>query len=201
MNAKTVYTKVLEAAGDLFQLRGYTGVGINEIISTAGVSKDGFYQNFSSKENLCIAWLRETHARSEHRHSEILADPSPVPEKVEGYFGALGDLMRCRQFRGCPFSNTASVTDSDSVEIRREIESHKIFVCEFFADLVRPMVGDETAEKLGNHLFLLYSGATTEAQNLRSEWPIQTAAELARCLCDQAVRVKHASKKNDLLGV
>jgi len=196
---KPVSQRVLETAGDLFQRLGYTRVGINRIIAESNVSKDGFYRNFPSKKDLCIAWLRETHTRSEKRHAEILAEDRPVPEKIEAYFQTLEDYMKCREFRGCPFSNTASVADASSVEIRLEVESHKNFHRRFFSDLIRPVVSETTAEALGDHFFLLYSGASTEAQNLRTEWPIRTAAKLARSLCEQAIEWEQFNRKRSLL--
>lgn len=176
--------KILEAAGDLFQRKGYACVGVNEIIETAGVSKAGFYQNFESKENLCVEWLRETHSRSEFRHAQLMESDLPPVERVVSYFEGLADYLTCRDFRGCPFSNTASVTDAENDRIRREIESHKIFLREFFIDLADQCGAGEEAENLGSHLFLLYSGAATESQNLRSVSPVRTAVAIARGLCE-----------------
>lgn len=200
---KRIRDQILEVAGDLFQQRGYTGVGINEIIATAKVSKAGFYQNFESKENLCIQWLRETHARSVRRHEEILVSDKPAPEKIRHYFDSLNDFMRCRKYRGCPFSNTASVIDAESPDIHREIESHKIFIREFFVELARGVRDESDAETLGNHLFLLYSGAATEAQNLRSDWPVTTAATLVQKIVSSLEVPSEAEerRKRELLAV
>ncbi len=200
---KRIRSKILATAGDLFQRRGFTGVGINEIIETSGVSKAGFYQNFPSKEILCISWLQETHKLSELRHQEILDSPLPASEKIREYFESLADFMKCRQFRGCPFSNTASVIDAESHSIREEIESHKIFLKEFFVELAQGCGSGVDAEALGSHLFLLYSGAATEAQNLRSDWPVTTATRIATSLVEALVSNgdEDQQRKKDLLAV
>lgn len=200
---KRIRDKILETAGDLFQQRGYTGVGINEIIQTAEVSKAGFYQNFESKENLCIQWLRETHTRSLRRHQDILEADRPSQEKIKNYFDSLADFMKCRNFRGCPFSNTASVIDAESQRIHTEIESHKIFIREFFIDLATGCRSTTDADSLGSHLFLLYSGAATEAQNLRTDWPIKTASKIAIQLADStsSPEMEGVRRKRDLLAV
>ena len=73
-----------------------------------------------------------------------------------------------------------------SVEHHRKLlESHKarhkIFIRDFFIELahrIRPDGGRE----LGELLFLLYSGATTEAQNLRNTWPVERARKVAEQL-------------------
>ena len=198
---KPIRYKILDAAGELFRCRGYACVGVNEIIAVAGVSKAGFYQNFRSKETLCVEWLRETHRRSEARHAEILASPDPPCAKVEAYFASLAGSGADGSFRGCPFSNTAAVADAGADRIHAEIEAHKIFLREFFTDLVRERAPDGGAETLGSLLFLLYSGAATEARNLRSDWPIRTAASIARRLCETDGASEEARRKKELLGV
>lgn len=201
---KRIREQILETAGHLFQKRGYTCVGINEIIEKSGVSKAGFYQNFESKENLCVEWLKETHRQSEMRHQDILEEDRAPKEKVRNYFAALSDFMICREFRGCPFSNTASVVDASIDRIHTEVESHKIFIREFFVDLAGQCeFSEESAEEVGNHLFLLYSGAATEAQNLRTEWPIRTAAALAERLVSMPSTESEEDirRKRELLAV
>tara|TARA_R100000027_G_scaffold18483_1_gene13329 strand:+ start:28766 stop:29377 length:612 start_codon:yes stop_codon:yes gene_type:complete len=193
---KRIRDQIIETAGALFQEKGYTGVGINEIIEKSGVSKAGFYQNFESKENLCVQWLMEVHRQSELRHSTFLESDLTGPELVKTHFSNLSDTMACRNFRGCPFSNTASVIDASIGRIRTEIESHKIYLREFFVDLARKCGFESEAEVIGDHLFLLYSGAATEAQNLRSDWPIRRACELATRLV--STRPVDAEAENEL---
>jgi len=44
--------RIIETALDLFQSKGYHGVSIDEIVTTAGTSKGGFYHKFKSKDAL-----------------------------------------------------------------------------------------------------------------------------------------------------
>lgn len=44
--------KIIETALILFEEKGFHGVSINEIVTTAGTSKGGFYHHFSSKDEL-----------------------------------------------------------------------------------------------------------------------------------------------------
>jgi TetR/AcrR family transcriptional regulator, transcriptional repressor for nem operon len=44
--------KILDAAGLLFRQHGFDGVGIDKIMSTAGLTRGGFYAHFSSKADL-----------------------------------------------------------------------------------------------------------------------------------------------------
>ena len=47
--------RLLAAAGELFQDKGYHAVGIQEICDAAGVNKGSFYYFFSSKRDLVLA--------------------------------------------------------------------------------------------------------------------------------------------------
>src|SRR5690606_4330083 len=81
--------RILETAGELFFQRGYSGVGINEIIEKAGTAKASFYQHYPSKESLCEAWLRSVHEQSEAQRAAILAEPKPPEEKLSAWFEEL----------------------------------------------------------------------------------------------------------------
>ncbi len=53
--------KIMAAAGRLFRLRGYEGVGIDAIMAEAGLTRGGFYAHFQSKKDLFAAVLSENH--------------------------------------------------------------------------------------------------------------------------------------------
>src|SRR5690349_21422705 len=44
--------KILDAAGMLFRLHGYDGIGVADIMKRAGLTHGGFYGHFASKEQL-----------------------------------------------------------------------------------------------------------------------------------------------------
>src|SRR6478735_9827045 len=49
--------RILATAYELFSRRGIRGVGVNELISSSGVSKATFYRHFPSKDALVLAFL------------------------------------------------------------------------------------------------------------------------------------------------
>ena len=57
---------------------------------------------------------------------------------------------------------------------------------DFFRDLASEFAASEgRAREVGDTLFLLYSGATGEAQNLRALWPVDAALKAAMTLCER----------------
>lgn len=176
--------RILEAAGKLFFERGYSGVGVNQIIQEADTAKATFYQHYPSKEVLCVAWLDAMHKKFELARAEILKSTEESAVKVDQYFVELENFLEGRHFRGCPFTNTSSVTGEGCESIHKKIKAHKISIRGFFCDLAKQMTcSDDRARELGDDFFLLYSGATMEAQNLHASWPVRAARRAAAERC------------------
>lgn len=177
--------RILETAARLFHERGYSEVGINEIIEKAETAKATFYQHFPSKQSLCAAWLEAVHERSDLQRQQILDGPGTAIEKIDTYFAGLSEFLVKNDFRGCPYSNTGAVIDEECACLLQKIEEHKIAIRHFFHRLTSQLApSDRRAREVGDALFLLFSGATVEAQNLRSLWPVDAARRSARELCE-----------------
>lgn len=182
--------RILETAAQLFHERGYSEVGVNEIIDRAETAKATFYQHFPSKESLCGAWLEMVHDRSESHRQQILGGEEAPVDKVDAYFQELGRFLKQSDFRGCPYTNTGAVIDDDCACLRQMIENHKTAIRRFFHQLAVEIAGDKSrGEAMGDAIFLLFSGATIEAQNLKDLWPVKAARKCARELCDRASAV------------
>jgi AcrR family transcriptional regulator len=174
--------QILDIAGRLFAERGYELVGINEIIEKSGVAKATFYAHFKSKERLCAEWLKAEASESEASARELLRAPVSAEEKLQRKFDGLRDYCLGSSFRGCPFSITASMMDSSS-EVRDVIRDYKAAARVFWQSLAMEFRRDPAeARALGDALFLLFSGAVTEAQNARSAWPVDAAKAAALIL-------------------
>ncbi|MDB6139752.1 MAG: TetR family transcriptional regulator [Verrucomicrobiaceae bacterium] len=178
--------RILETAGQLFAERGYEMVGINELIEKSGVAKATFYQHFRSKEKLCVEWLKHEAAESEQSARALLDSPLPPAEKVALKFDRTGDYLRSSEFRGCVFSNTATVVTRDT-EARQVVTDYKAGARLFWQALALQLRHDPSvARALGDALFLLFSGAITEAQNSKALWPVESAKAAALILCAPA---------------
>lgn len=174
--------RILDTASQLFTERGYELVGINELIDRAAVAKATFYQQFRSKEQLCLEWLRLEAADSERTNQELLNTPDiGVGDKIRQKYRSLAQYLRGSHFRGCPFSNTAAMVPELN-QLRDVVRDYKQSTRLFWQALALEASQDPVkARSLGDALFLLYAGAVTESQNARSLWPVE-AAEVAALL-------------------
>lgn len=175
--------QILNTASQLFAERGYEMVGINEIIEKSGVAKATFYAQFKSKEKLCAEWLRAVAANSEAAGSALLKDKTSPEAKVAAKFDSLTKYCKTSDFRGCPFSVTASMTHPSS-EVRDVIRDYKAQSRVFWQSLAMEFKRDPAeARALGDAMFLLFAGAVAEAQNCRHAWPAEAAKAAALKLC------------------
>ena len=73
-----------------------------------------------------------------------------------------------------------------------ELIDHYKRVQHRFIGMCGSIVGPKQARKVGTAVFLLFSGAMTEAQNLKARWPLEDALAAAEALCEVHAAVKVA---------
>lgn len=101
--------RIMKIAHDLFYEHGFHTVGIDQIVSEAGVTKTTFYNHFESKEELMLdvlrwhdKWWRDQfrallrHHAGDAPRDQLLA----IPDAIEQTISAPG-------FNGCIFVNVA----------------------------------------------------------------------------------------------
>ena len=179
--------RILSAASRLFQKRGYTEIGINEIISESGTAKATFYSNFSSKEILGEVWLESIHEQSIGHHKKLLERGGNPRDILSKYFQELEVFLEEGDYRGCPYTNTKAVIKCGEVLLDKQVCQHKASMRSFFKSVALASgLSDKVAQSLGDKIFVIYSGATTEAQNLKNMWPVEVAKSTSLQLWDLA---------------
>jgi AcrR family transcriptional regulator len=179
------HSKILEAASRLFYWQGYHTTGINQVIAEAGVAKASFYKHFSSKEDLCIAYLKKRHQDwFSWLQAEIRQKESPC-DRILGLFVFLEQWMPNCNFRGCAFLNIASEFPSPDSRIQLLVVSHKKDLHDYIEQLVGEL--DSSSHGLGvgsltNVIYLLFEGAIDKSQIYRSTHFIQDTQEVIRQL-------------------
>src|SRR5215470_1611969 len=103
---KLAADRIRKTARELFYREGIRAVGVDEIVSRAGVTKPSLYRSFSSKDELAAAYLRdydgEFWARFEHAAAKHPGDPKA---QILDYIGGLGRRAQRDDYRGCGLSN------------------------------------------------------------------------------------------------
>jgi TetR/AcrR family transcriptional repressor of nem operon len=119
--------KILDAAQELIELRGYSALGVAEICKAAGVPKGSFYYFFESKEVLALAVIEE-HWAAQHRDWEriLLNDAQPL-ERLRQLFeeteaGQRAGQQSCGTVSGCLFGNLTLELSNQTEPIRVRLQ-------------------------------------------------------------------------------
>lgn len=174
---------ILAKAGELFHLRGYGAVSLDEIRSASGLSNAGFYEHFTSKEKLACAWLDRLARRMTMMQRSFLEKLGDRDRRLRKYFYSMRTWVEANGFRSCQFANTAASLSPNEADLIDAIDQYKRAQRQFFVELAKTLVEERDAQRIGTAIFLLYSGAMTEAQNLKATWPLEDALACAEDLC------------------
>src|SRR6201998_1239560 len=176
--------RIERTAARLFYRNGIHATGVELIAREANVSKRTLYQHFASKNDLVDNYLRGMDARGGPPNEKRLYAPGlSARERLLGIF----ELPRSEVLRGCPFHNAAvesagSLTSTDEI-----VRAHKQ---EFTRRLLalRQGAGAPAPPLLGQHMAVLFEGATAMAPSLNDTAPVVHARAAAATLIDAALR-------------
>jgi AcrR family transcriptional regulator len=175
---------ILAKASELFHRNGYSAVTLEQVIAASGLPKSEFYRTYSDKPALGKAWLERLTKRMRIMHETFMERPGEKERRLRKYFYSMRGWMETNGWRACQFANTAAcIYAEDEPDLTILIDQYKRAQRAFFIELVGTLVDTKDAARLGTAVFLLYSGAMTEAQNLKAAWPFEDALAAAEQLC------------------
>jgi AcrR family transcriptional regulator len=176
---------ILEAATPLLYERGLDGIGVAELCTRIGVSKETLYRHFGTKDGLVQAMLK---ARSE-RVGRWLADAVEAAgddpaDQLAAVFDALSDWFRETGFRGCAMVNAATQHHDEAVRAitARHLNRHLALLSDIAA-----RAGAADPSLLGRQLLMLVEGATVVAAFDRTADAAGQARDAALSLLATAV--------------
>lgn len=152
--------KLLEVAEALFYDEGFHAVGLDRILAAVGISKQGFYRHFSSKEDLVVEviywhdrWWREQC----HRLIKERAGRHPR-RQLDTFVELLIEVLGGRGFRGCFFINAIAQFPSASDPIHRAAVEAKDNIEALMRDLALCAGADDPAA-FARELAMIFEGA------------------------------------------
>jgi AcrR family transcriptional regulator len=103
----TARERILDTSYDLFSQRGIRAVGVEEVISRAGVAKATLYRHFPSKDDLVVAFLerREQRWTRDWVEREARERGSTPEEQLLAIFDAFDEWFHRNDFEACSFIN------------------------------------------------------------------------------------------------
>lgn len=177
---------ILEAATRVLYERGLDGIGVAELCTRVGVSKETLYRHFGTKDGLVDAVLR---ARSDRVTNWLAAaaaaagdDPS---DQLAAVFDALQRWYDEPAFRGCAMLNAAAQHHVDAV--RTLTARHLDRYLELLTGIA-VRAGAVDPPGLGRQLLMLVEGATVVAAHHDPAGAATAARQAALTLLSAAAR-------------
>ncbi|MBP2706990.1 TetR/AcrR family transcriptional regulator [Microbispora sp. RL4-1S] len=154
--------RILDTAAALFYAEGIRAVGIDRIITEAGVAKATFYHHFPTKDLLVVAYLEEMSLQQRAAAQALGANALTAGERLLRVFDVLGEIACGPGFRGCAFVNAAAEYPDPEHPVRRTVAGHRAWFRGLMEELLTEMGRPDAAVTAGI-LVLLRDGMVAGA--------------------------------------
>ena len=179
--------KILDAARAIIVGKGYAAVGLNEILSQAGVPKGSFYHYFKSKDDFGREMLEEYFSEYQVTLDSYLGGSLPAKQRLMNYFEHWleSQCNECQEEKCLVVKLSAEVTDL-SEQMRQALQQGMDKVQERLGKCVAEAIASgelattQTAEELARELYSLWLGATLVSKVNRSADALQMAMSVTR---------------------
>lgn len=180
--------RIIQAAFDLFYNQGYQATTIDQVIEKSGVSRPTVYTHFSTKEDLCQAYLKDRKAQElVDLKAEVRKGTTPR-ERYLAVIKGVGKALWGKGFRGCAFFNMISeIADPNHPlfhEARQYVDAVRELIRDGVIDLKAsdPRYGKIDVDHVAESYYLLVGGAIMASQEYREKWPVKRALRAIEAL-------------------
>jgi AcrR family transcriptional regulator len=151
--------RILRAADRLFYGEGIRAVGVDRVVTEAGVTRVTFYRHFPSKDHLISAYLSRRLQRDRDQLEGLRATHPNDPETV---LAALAEALVAELgkpgFRGCAFANVTAEYCDEVHPARPVAQEHQAWLLDQVGTLLGEL-GHARPEPVAEQLVMLRAGA------------------------------------------
>lgn len=176
--------RIKRTARELFYREGIRAVGVDKIVSVAGVTKPSLYRTYPSKDELAVAYLKDyADYFWELFNGGRAWTAEEARAQVIGYLKGLAQRSQQRTYRGCGISNAAVEYPERDHPARLFAEHHKKELRAKLIELAGAM-GARDPRQLGDGLLLLMEGSFVTGQLFGPGGPAASVVEIAERLIE-----------------
>src|SRR5512133_1789458 len=176
-NGASPRNTLFATAARLFYQHGYRATGVDTIAAESGIGKMTLYRHFPSKDDLIVAYLRDSDKLFWELFDQSTKEASTGREKILAFFTSLQGYVTTPACHGCPFLNVACEYPESDHPGHQVACEHKRALRARFLQLARE-AGARQPEILADGLVLLTDGAYMAARMFGAS-PENPAASLA----------------------
>ncbi len=113
---------IIEEAAKIFNLKGFAGTSMGDIVKATGLSKGGVYGNFDSKEDIALAAFNHAVqyvSRQVRERTHRISHPLDKLKAVVHFYKER--ILNPPIEGGCPIQNTAIDADDNNIALRESV--------------------------------------------------------------------------------
>ena len=184
--------RILETAADLFFTQGFRATGINEVIARSGVAKATFYNHFPTKDDLCLAYLRDRNTNEFEAISAFVHDHVTPRERFLAVMESVQPWLEANNLRGCAFLNMVAEVPDPRNLLRKEGLEHYESLRRLIQDLAQDLIRSDVqkydsldAQVLTDNYLVVLGGAIAMTEIYNDIWPAIQGVKLIKRLIDK----------------
>lgn len=180
--------RIRRTARELFYREGIRAIGVEEIVTRAGVTKPSLYRSYASKDELAAEYLRDYEVGFwKTFEAGAQAHPHDARAQLMAYFEGLAKRATQAGYRGCGLTNAVVEYPGNDHPARRVAEEHKRKLRKRLVELSTRMGAREPAT-LADGLLLLLEGTYASGQMFGPKGPAQSLLKVAGQLIEASLR-------------
>lgn len=188
---KRAAERIRETARDLFYRQGIRAVGVDEIVTRAGVTKPSLYRSFPSKDELAADYLRHLGEEGLARFDAAMAaNPSDPRRQFRIWIVELLKKATRPDYRGCGNTN-AAVEYPDRKHPARKVAADIKRRFRIKLTALAAAMGAKKPDRLGDALLLLLEGVYASGQLFGPGGPARVIVEASDALIDSHLSPRH----------
>lgn len=115
--------RIVQESAALFNVRGYAGTSMSDIINAVGVQKGGIYRHFESKESLMLAAFEYAMQRRIEAIQIMLVPSASAIDQLQAICASFIALLEAPSLPGgCPILNAAVEADDLYPPLREKVQ-------------------------------------------------------------------------------
>lgn len=180
--------RIRSTARELFYREGIRAIGVEEIVSRAGVTKPSLYRSYASKDDLAAEYLRDYEVAFWSVFDAVQGDhPGDPRAQLMAYVEGLARRATQPGYRGCGLTNAVVEYPGDEHPARQVAEAHKRLLRQRLVEMSAEM-GAKDPPTLADGLLLLLEGTYASGQMFGPQGPAQSLVAIAGQLIDASLR-------------
>jgi AcrR family transcriptional regulator len=179
--------RIRDTAFDLFYQEGIRAIGVEEIVTRAGVTKPSLYRAYESKDELIADYLRDYDLRFCQRLDATDAEyPDDPKAQLLGYLDKLATRASTDDYRGCGLSNAVIEYPDRAHPAHQVAVASKRALRERLRERCRAIQARDPDE-LADSLLLLIEGCYMSGPTFGEGGPARVVGIAARRLIDASL--------------